>query len=1477
MLRKILHLLRALFILFAVIYGMIVLLLSVPPIQKQLTKLAEHILEEKLSTDVGIGGIEYVYPNRLILKEVTLNDLDGEQILRASRLSAKMELFPLLKGKIVIHTVQLFGFDVNIYQKEKDTPTNIQFLIDTFAQQESSSSQSIDLRINSLLIRHGKVKYNVLSEPETPGKFNPAHINLNNFQASVSLKALRADSINTNIKRFECKEYSGIDIKSLTFLFLAGKQQALLSDFVLKLPDSNLKIDSIVANYLFSPETAIDSVRISGMVNPNSYITLKDLSPLVPTFAHFRMPLYLNTSFNVSPGIIEVPTFTVNSAQNDVNISIHDFRMESQNDSLSFLHASLQQATLSSQGIQNLYNNLISSEGEVPQMVKNVGNLRIQGTIDGTPEKLKFNTLLSSGIGKANANATLNITNPTHIVYSGSTNSKEIDFKQLLGAEQNLGKTSFNIQFNGSFRNSESPSVYLKGLFPTIQYSDYAYQNIRLNGTLHRNLFDGMLAIDDPNAAVVIDGKFDLSRRIPVFNAKAKVKHLRPYDLKLTETRQNYEYNFNLSGDFSGNNINNIVGKIDVDSLSVILPDDYYFMDNLHVNAEILDAKRKRITIDSDFMQALIEGEYAYQTLMNSFTSITKRHLPSLTKSIKKESSEFDNNFTFALCLSDSKFYPYVLGIPLNVLNPITLNGRINDATQILDFKGNAAAFTYDNETYESVMLSCSSDTSSIKTQLRLIKEMDKESNISLALDSEGKNDSLHTHIFWGNDEKITYCGTLDADIAFHRDSPTSPYLSSAIRINPSELILADTIWNIKESTIQIDSGFVNISDFRIESQNKHLAIQGLLSDRTSDSLIIDLKHIDVEYILNIVNFDDVSFTGDATGKVHVRGALGKSPIANTHLNVDNFHFNGGFMGDMDIYGVWDDKQGVLLDADIRETDISRTRVTGFINPMEKGLDLNIYPERTNLEFLNSFVGSVFSNVQGRTSGYVRLHGPFKKLNLEGKAHAEAQAHVDVLGIDITIPGDSIYLTPSSIDFNNVKVNDKHGNQLYANGRLTHTNLKNMDYNFNFELENFLFYDFDDFGDMPFYGTLIGSGSIWLWNGENDININGNISTSPNTLFVYNLSTPEAITDSRFITFVDRTPRPAVNKRRLRLFRSTYDIEEKQENSTPLNLNLNAGINITPSATVRVIMDSKSGDFVSAMGSGDIHINLTGGAADLRGTYTIESGQYKMSIQDVIRKDFQIQQGSEVTFSGDEANLNVKAVHTVSAVSLNDLVPDATFNQNSVRVNCIINMTGQLASPSLSFDLELPTVNEEERQLVRSAISTDEQMRMQIIYLLGVGKFYTYDYANTEERSSSDAMSSILSSTLSGQLNNIISQAIDMRGWNFSSNFTTGEEGWSDLEVEGILSGSLLNNRLLINGAFGYKENQLSNSNFVGDFNLQWLLTPSGELRLKAYNQTNDRYFAKTTFNTQGIGFIYKREFDNWREFFRIRKKKSKR
>ena len=85
------------------------------------------------------------------------------------------------------------------------------------------------------------------------------------------------------------------------------------------------------------------------------------------------------------------------------------------------------------------------------------------------------------------------------------------------------------------------------------------------------------------------------------------------------------------------------------------------------------------------------------------------------------------------------------------------------------------------------------------------------------------------------------------------------------------------------------------------------------------------------------------------------------------------------------------------------------------------------------------------------------------------------------------------------------------------------------------------------------------------------------------------------------------------------------------------------------------------------------------------------------------------------------------------------------------------------------------------------------------------------------------------------------------------------------MEVDLALSSQLLNNRLIFNGNFGYRDNTFNtrNSNFIGDFDLEYLLNRKGSIRLKAYNHFNDQnYYVRNAMTTQGVGVVFKHDFD---------------
>ena len=138
-------------------------------------------------------------------------------------------------------------------------------------------------------------------------------------------------------------------------------------------------------------------------------------------------------------------------------------------------------------------------------------------------------------------------------------------------------------------------------------------------------------------------------------------------------------------------------------------------------------------------------------------------------------------------------------------------------------------------------------------------------------------------------------------------------------------------------------------------------------------------------------------------------------------------------------------------------------------------------------------------------------------------------------------------------------------------------------------------------------------------------------------------------------------------------------------------------------------------------------------------------------------------------------------------------------------------------------------------------------------------------------------MRSFLSTTLTSQLNNAISSALGSKSrWSFGANVAPGMEGWSDLEVDGLLQGRLFNDRLLFNGNFGYRDRPTYGSNFVGDFDLRYLLTPKGTVSLKAYSQTTDRYFTNSALTTQGIGINLQHDFRRFRDIFHFERRRTR-
>ena len=445
---------------------------------------------------------------------------------------------------------------------------------------------------------------------------------------------------------------------------------------------------------------------------------------------------------------------------------------------------------------------------------------------------------------------------------------------------------------------------------------------------------------------------------------------------------------------------------------------------------------------------------------------------------------------------------------------------------------------------------------------------------------------------------------------------------------------------------------------------------------------------------MDMIQFHAVRFDGSISGKVHLRHVL-EDPVMEARLDVKDFSLNHALLGRADILGSWDKELGgVRLNADIRRDSACTTRVIGYVSPKMKGLDLHIQAGGTPLSFLQPFVENIFSNVNGSVHGDVRLFGPFSQLDLEGKVKAQMQMKVNILNATFLASADSVHIASGLFRFQNVRLQDTEGHTGLANGELRHTKLKNLSYQFRFNTNRMLvFHSEKETPEFPFYGHIYATGNVFLRGGDGQLNVDGEVRADNQTEFVYVLGTAAEATNSGFITFVDRTPRRKQAAVKAEVYHPLNQPDKQDDDDTPTAIHINLQIEPAERANMKIIMDPSAGDYISAYGTGNLRINFFNqGNFQMFGNYNIAEGIYKMSLQNIIRKDFTLQPGGVVSFNGDPkaANLNVQAVYTVNSASLNDLIADASSSRGNVRVNCLLNLSGNLTSPNLTSALNCP-------------------------------------------------------------------------------------------------------------------------------------------------------------------------------------------
>lgn len=1407
---------------------MLIVLLHIPTVQSFIGSQVAKALCDKFGTKVTIGNVNLGFLNRIIIDDVMMLDQQGDSMLYAARVSAKIELMPLKDGKISISSAQLFGLNANLYKQSAQSKPNFQFVLDSLASKDSTKKHTpLDLHIGSLIIRHGSIAYNQRDVAQQNGVFSPKHIGISQLSSHIIIDHLTDNDIHLTVKKIALTDKSGLQLKNLHFKIDANKEKAKLSRFYMQLPHSDLQLADIHASYKVQDgKLVMPSLQFEGGILP-SKVTLSDISWLAPILRKFDDALLLDCRFSGTSTSIRCPELNFKTRSGSIHLKANGKVAKGQK-GLRW-NANIEPLKLSGDGIQQISKNL-GKKINIPKELLRLGDIYYKGAIYGRDKLIGTHGILRTNVGDVTLKAEKD---GEHLM--AHVDTKGIQLGRILD-NQKLGIIAATLDAKGTTKH-----FYAKGNVSRFDFNKYSYRNIVLDGNFNQGLIHGLASIADPNINIKVSGQYHLQKK--QYAVDATINHLQP------------------------------------SILGVKLADKTYCLNDISLSAKNI-GRDSYLDLMAPFAEIHVSGQYDYATLIQSGTNLIASKLPTLP-GIGKVSREAKNDFVIQANISSTEILQRMLGIPLSIAEPIQLSGMLSDVRHSVNLQASVPGFSYNGTSFHGGELYMHTLGDTLKVNAQISQGALGENGPFYQVSAAAANNVLSTLLCYDNHSaKLPIKGKLDAMAQFFKNE--NDISTAHVRVHPSELTIGDTPWEVHPADIVYSKNHLLVDHFAVSHNDQHVIVSGLATPNKEDSIVADLKDVDVAYILNLVNFHSVDFTGRASGKAIVKSIF-NDPDAYANLDIKDFTFENGPLGIL--------HAGVNFNKELGQIDIHavaddgpehQTLINGYVSPKRNYIDLGIEAKGTSMKFMENFCGSFMDDIEAWADGKLNLVGDLSNINLVGDIDAHGKMHMKQLGTTYTFDRLHAHAIPDDIQLDGDTIYDRNRNMALVSGGIHHKHLTKLSYDLDLKARNFLGYDTHEFGDNTFYGTVYATGEVGIHGKSGETIIDIDAEPGPGSIFVYNVASPDAIGDKSFIHWHEIVPELADSLGQQMSIKNKLDEDDFDFSS---DMHINFLVNTNQNLTLKLIMDEQSGDYITLNGDGVIRANwFNKGSFDMFGNYVVNHGLYKLTIQNVIKKDFEFMPGGTIAFGGNPYNapLNLQAKYTVNGVPLSDLSIGKSFSSNNIRVDCLMNITGTPQAPKVDFSMDLPTVNSDAKQMIYSVINSQEEMNQQVLYLLGIGRFYAQTNNNqasedaAQQSQTSLAMQSLLSGTISQQINTVLSSFINNNNWNFGANISTGDEGFNNAEYEGILSGKLLNNRLLFNGQFGYRDNANATQSFIGDFDLRYLIYPNGNLAIRMYNQTNDRYFTRNSLNTQGLGLIMKKDFNGLGDLFGIKKNKKK-
>lgn len=1455
---------------------LLVALLNTSLVQSYVGAVVGNYFSKEWGGKVRIGSIHASPFSHVILDKIELISPTNDTIYYGDRISCRFKHFPFHKGGLKFDRVMLrngqYHFESIRYPSGK-MGINLDYIIQYFAPKEPQAPQPpagpFVVEVGELRLRN--IDYIMdLPEPEGTIEYEHGvsipHMRFKDISGHFRKIRVDSDSITCRIVSLTTTEASGLHVVDLSADVEVSPHVIRATNLDLQTDDSRVFLDAEMLYHGWeSMEDYCNNVRHEVTIKPGTEVNLRDASFWVPVLwgldckilveGHAFGPVSNLTADNMQLAFGQNSSMLVNG-----NIS-----------GLPYIEHTTVDAD-----VRNLHTNysdlaavqlpeLARPYFTIPSIVERMSVMDINASAKGGLQDFEAQFDINSLIGDLECNAHVSYDSARQdYAYWGELDSRTLGVRSLLPNEW-VSRTGLHFTFQGTSLNPETMDASLDGRLYNTNFRGRDLARTAISADISNRELNADIQLKDTLIDLDLSATADLVTKS--YSADIVLDHAQITRLHLIDSDTAITLSTHLQASLHGSDIEEITGLLSIENIDCQLGSRRVKLDGASLRVDEQQGY-KDLTFHSDWARLDMNGYFRYADMPLLVRDFCDRYMPTYYNPFREADSAdltplYFDNFNLDIEWHDETDAIGQLVPGVSIADGSYFHGSYNygEALKMVFY---APSLGINSVTFNDLGFS----TSTLGENYRLLAQAN---NMMI-----GDNDfvvNLHANVGLGSDISTIALRWDDPVAGANEEGDLEFFLTSTdqdnrLMITKPNFMALRQLWKLScPDGIRFNKDRLLVNSLKVYGLGQSATIKALISKSDDDYVNVDFKDFVLDDICSVIlPGDALTVKGMLDGKIAVQG-FSSTPYLEGNLSVENCVINGQEAGDVNITTNYRPKDKRLF-ADLvaehrahghdhRPLEIHGDILLAGTSPQ---LNFTVGLDHVGLKTLGPALAQVTSNIDGNVSGEVRLSGTLVSPLLQGRLMVN-EGELSLLPTGVTYYfNDDFTIENNRLTLDNFAVHDKLGNTVLANGDLTFSTEDILKLNLDVATNKVLVLDKEVNEGSDFYGTLLAKVNGTVEGSVNNLNIEASASTLDGSQLYVPIDNSKRVQENEFITFLapDRNLRP----RRVNTTNNT--------STSMSNLDLRLNLHVTPGLKLSLPMDFDQLEAnMNAVGRGDIQVTLHGNQPpDILGDYEFTSGNFSLSLVQLLTRNFTIEEGSTLNFPGniDDARFNITAVYNLRAnlASLMSSYASST-NDSYVQVQDIIKVSGTLQEPTIKFDIRLPNSEQSVSDQVFSYIDRNNELEMlnQSVSLLVLGQF-TSDNASATTNSEGLNSLSLITNTAGSILTSLV-KVVDVDFKYQASNSNLNPMGQFDVGI------SKSWNKFYFESTFGYgnvNSMDIDQSNtLMGDVKVGYRFNPY--FNIYGFHRTNTSYYTRTELPyKQGLGVELSKDFDSLRELF---------